>query len=66
MARGGIGADRRRLRAVAEKAANRTLAPGCRLKRDVEKDHVLRYEDVEIPEGRVSDRLRAEQDEKFG
>jgi predicted homoserine dehydrogenase-like protein len=52
--------------AAAEGLIPLGLAPGCRLKRDMEKDHVLRYEDVEIPEGRVSDRLRTEQDEKFG
>jgi predicted homoserine dehydrogenase-like protein len=41
------------------------LAEGCRLKRDIEKDRVLRYEDVEVPEGRLCDRLRAEQDLLF-
>ena len=34
--------------------------------RDVAKDEVLTYADVEVPEGRVSDRLRAEQDARFG
>jgi len=38
------------------------LAEGCRLKRDVAKDAVLTREDVEIPPGRLVDRLRAEQD----
>jgi predicted homoserine dehydrogenase-like protein len=42
------------------------LAPGCRLTRDVAKDEVLTYEDVELPPGRVSDRLREEQNERFG
>ena len=37
------------------------LAEGCRLVRDVPKDQVLTYEDVELPEGRLCDRLRAEQ-----
>lgn len=41
------------------------LAEGCRLKRDVPKDYVLTYDDVEIPEGRLSDKLRAEQDAHF-
>jgi len=41
------------------------LAEGCRLKRDVRKDEVLSYDDVEIPTGRLCDRLRAEQDEYF-
>ena len=37
------------------------LAEGCRLTRDVPRDDVLTYEDVEVPEGRLADRLRAEQ-----
>jgi len=37
------------------------LAEGCRLRRDVPKDRVLTYDDVELPPGRLSDRLRAEQ-----
>jgi len=42
------------------------LAAGCRLKRDIPKDAVLCYDDVEIPEGRLVDRLRAEQERMFG
>ena len=42
------------------------LAEGCRLLRDVTRDTVLTYDDVEIPAGRLSDRLRAEQDAHFG
>ena len=38
------------------------LAEGCRVRRDVPRDDVLTYDDVEVPGGRVSDRLRAEQD----
>lgn len=41
------------------------LAEGCRLKRAVPKDRVLTYDDVELPEGRLVDRLRAEQLERF-
>ncbi len=41
------------------------LAEGCRLKRDVPQDQVLSYADVEVPEGRLCDRLRAEQDRTF-
>jgi predicted homoserine dehydrogenase-like protein len=37
------------------------LAEGCKLKRDVPRDQVLTYKDVEVPEGRLCDRLRAEQ-----
>ncbi|MET0396649.1 MAG: Gfo/Idh/MocA family oxidoreductase [Longimicrobiaceae bacterium] len=41
------------------------LAEGCRLKRDLPRDEVLTRDDVEIPAGRLSDRLRAEQDAHF-
>lgn len=41
------------------------LAEGCRLTRDIEQDQVLTYGDVELPEGRLSDRLRAEQNALF-
>ena len=36
------------------------------VRRDVAKDEVLAYDDVEVPEGRLSDGLRAEQDARFG
>jgi predicted homoserine dehydrogenase-like protein len=41
------------------------VAEGCRLVRDIPKDTVLTYDDVVVPEGRLVDRLRAEQDELF-
>jgi predicted homoserine dehydrogenase-like protein len=41
------------------------LAEGCKVKRDLPKDAVLTYADVEIPTGRTIDRLRAEQDALF-
>jgi predicted homoserine dehydrogenase-like protein len=41
------------------------LAEGCRLKRDISKDQVLTYDDVELPDGRLCDKLRAEQDAHF-
>ena len=41
------------------------LAEGCKLLRDVRKDETLTYADVELPEGRLIDQLRAEQDEAF-
>jgi predicted homoserine dehydrogenase-like protein len=37
------------------------LVEGCLLKRDVAKDAVVTYDDVELPQGRLADRLRAEQ-----
>jgi len=36
------------------------LAEGCRLVRDVARDQVLTYADVEVPAGRLGDALRAE------
>ncbi len=41
------------------------LAEGSRVARDVSRDTVLTYRDVEIPPGRLCDRLRAEQDARF-
>lgn len=41
------------------------LAEGCRLKRDIPKDQALTYDDVELPEGRLCDELRAEQNAHF-
>lgn len=42
------------------------LSEGCRLKRDVPKDQTITNADVELPEGRLIDKLRAEQDAYFG
>ncbi len=42
------------------------VAPGCRLSRDLARDQVLTYADVELPQGRLIDRLRAEQHALFG
>jgi predicted homoserine dehydrogenase-like protein len=41
------------------------LAEGCRLKRDIPKDQVLTFDDVELPEGRLCDKLWAEQNDYF-
>ena len=38
------------------------LAEGCVLKRDIAVDEVIGIDDVHVPAGRLSDRLRAEQD----
>lgn len=51
--------------ASAERLLPIGLAPGARVVRDVARDAVLTYDDVELPPGRLSDRLRAEQDEAF-
>lgn len=41
------------------------LVEGCTLVRDVSQDEVLRYDDVVLPRGRLTDRLRAEQYRHF-
>lgn len=41
------------------------LVEGCVLKRDVPKDAVVTYDDVELPPNRLADRLRAEQYRHF-
>jgi len=41
------------------------LAEGCTLKRDIPRDRVLTIDDVDIPPGRLCDRLRDEQNKYF-
>jgi len=41
------------------------LVEGCKLKHNISKDAVLTYSDVELPPGRLADRLRAEQYRHF-
>ena len=52
--------ERRRQRYLPE-----GLVVACRLVRNVAKDQVLTYDDVELPSGRLSDDLYAEQAERF-
>jgi predicted homoserine dehydrogenase-like protein len=42
------------------------LAEGCRLRRDLPRDAVLTFDDVELPEGRLADELWREQLRYFG
>lgn len=42
------------------------IAPGCKLLRDIARDEVLAYDDVELPPDRLIDRLREEQGRLFG
>jgi predicted homoserine dehydrogenase-like protein len=37
------------------------LVDGCRLNADIRRDQVITFDDVELPEGRLADRLYAEQ-----
>ena len=41
------------------------LSEGCSLKRRVAMDQAISYDDVELPTGRLCDKLRAEQDLRF-
>jgi predicted homoserine dehydrogenase-like protein len=41
------------------------LSEGCRLKKDVYKDQPLSYDDVDLPPGRLCDKLREEQNRYF-
>jgi predicted homoserine dehydrogenase-like protein len=41
------------------------LSEGCVLKRDVEEDYLLTFDDVELPKGRICDELWREQDAVF-
>lgn len=41
------------------------LVAGCRLLRDIPQDQVITYDDVELPAGRLADRLRDEQYRHF-
>jgi predicted homoserine dehydrogenase-like protein len=41
------------------------LVEGCRLLSDIDRDEVIGYDDVELPAGRLADRLRAEQYRDF-
>ncbi|WP_421656449.1 NAD(P)H-dependent oxidoreductase [Leptothermofonsia sp. ETS-13] len=52
--------------AQAERLLPMGLAEGCRLKRNISRDQVLTYDDVELPQDRLCDRLRAEQNAYFG
>jgi predicted homoserine dehydrogenase-like protein len=52
--------------AATERLLPMGLAVDCVLERDVPKDEVLTYDVVSLPPGRLCDRLRREQDERFG
>ena len=49
----------------AERLLPMGVAEGCKLARDVPKDATLTYDDVQLPEGRLVDRLRSEQNAHF-
>ena len=41
------------------------LSEGCVLRRNISKDSVLAFDDVDVPKGRIIDRLWREQDERW-
>lgn len=41
------------------------LSEDCRLKRDIAKDQAISYADIDLPTGRLCDKLRAEQNAYF-
>jgi predicted homoserine dehydrogenase-like protein len=51
--------------AAAERLLPMGLAAGCAMARPVRRDQTLTYDDVVVPPGRLSDRLRAEQAAHF-
>ena len=50
---------------AAERLLPVGLAQGCVLKRAIAKDEAISYDDVDVPAGRLSDQLRAEQDATY-
>jgi predicted homoserine dehydrogenase-like protein len=48
-----------------EQALPIAISLDCRLRRDIAKDQPISYLDVELPNDRLCDRLRAEQEEHF-
>jgi predicted homoserine dehydrogenase-like protein len=50
---------------LAENLLPMGLSEGCCLRRDIPRDQVITYADVELPEGRLCDKLRAEQTAYF-
>ena len=51
--------------AAAERLVPVGLAEGCVLTRDIAKDEAISYDDVTVPEGRLADELRREQDATY-
>jgi predicted homoserine dehydrogenase-like protein len=51
--------------AQQENALPMGLSENCRLLRDISKDQLITYSDVELPPGRLADKLRAEQNQYF-
>jgi predicted homoserine dehydrogenase-like protein len=52
--------------AAAQRLLPMGLAENCIVTRDIARDAVLTYDDVDIPPGRLVDTVRREQEERFG
>ena len=52
--------------AAAQRLLPMGLAENCVVSRDIARDSVLTYDDVDVPPGRLVDDLRREQEEHFG
>jgi predicted homoserine dehydrogenase-like protein len=52
--------------AAAQRLLPMGLTENCVVSRDIARDAVLTYDDVDVPPGRLVDTLRREQDEHFG
>jgi predicted homoserine dehydrogenase-like protein len=52
--------------AAAQRLLPMGLAENCTVSRDIARDAVLTYDDVDMPSGRLADVLRREQEEHFG
>ena len=50
---------------VADRLLPMGVTEGCTVLRPVAKDATLTYDDVQLPEGRLIDKLREEQSEVF-
>ncbi|MGI9301334.1 MAG: NAD(P)H-dependent oxidoreductase [Gammaproteobacteria bacterium] len=53
-------------RVIAENYLPMSLAEDCVLRRDIAKDQIITHDDVTVPQGRLCDRLREEQNAHFG
>ena len=50
---------------VRERALPMGVSEGCKVIRDVPRDQLVTYEDVELPADRLCDKLRQEQQDHF-
>ena len=51
--------------AQRERSLPMGLSEGCRLRHSISKDQAIAYDDVDLPAGRLCDKLRTQQDQYF-